>query len=375
MSHYILDARTATVHFPGIGRYVRNLTAALIPQLTADERLSLLWNPASAPPAQPGAQVELIPTPVSPFSLDQQWRIPLLLRRRRPALYHSPYYVMPYCPGLPTLLTFYDIVPLRYPQSVSLTARLLFRPAMTLALRAASHVVAVSEAARGDLMRSFSVPPATVSVTPLAADPRFRPQPTAEVDRIRDKYRLPPRFLLYFGSNKPHKNLSALIDAYAQLPARHATPLVIAGAWDSRYPQSRQRAAQRQLGDSVYFLGPVDEADLPALYQAAMLFVFPSLYEGFGLPVLEAMACGTPVACANTASLSEIAGDACRLFNPNSAAEIREAIAELLEDSALRTALTERGLARARAHSWQATAAATLRCYRDLKDLGSRANE
>ena len=164
-----------------------------------------------------------------------------------------------------------------------------------------------------------------------------------------------------------------MIDAYAQLSTRSAPPLVIAGAWDERYPQPRQRAAQHQLGDAVRFLGPVPEADLPALYSAATLFVFPSLYEGFGLPVLEAMACGAPVACANTASLPEITGDAALLFNPHSVTEIKDAIAELLEDGPQRTQRSEQGLAQSGRFSWQATAAATLHCYREL--LGERREE
>ena len=367
MSHYILDTRTATPHFPGIGRYVRNLSSALTPLLAADEQLTLLGNPASGEASQSGAKT--YPVPVSPFDISQQWRIPLLLRRLRadgPALYHSPYYVMPYRPGLPTVLTFYDITPLLFPRSVSGKGRLFFRLASTLALRAASHVAAVSESTRDDLIRYFSVSPAKVSVTPLAADSRFRPQPASETNRAREKYGLPARFVLYVGINKPHKNLPGLIDAYAQLAAAHAPPLVIAGVWDERYPQARQRAEQNQVGDRVRFLGAVDEGDLPALYGAASLFVFPSLYEGFGLPVLEAMACGTPVACANTASQPEIVGGAGRLFDPHSVAEIRDVMAELLEDSSQRADLSERGLVRANEFSWHATAAATLRCYRKL---------
>ena len=249
-------------------------------------------------------------------------------------------------------------------------ARLFFRLAATLALRAASLVAAISETTRDDLVHYFSVAPASISVTPLAADSRFQPQPSSEINRAREKYGLPARFVLYLGINKPHKNLPALVDAYALLAAPHAPPLVIAGVWDERYPQARQRAEQQQMGDAVRFLGAVDDADLPALYAAATLFVFPSLYEGFGLPVLEAMACGTPVACASAASLTETVGDAARLFDPHAVADIRDAMVELLEDGSLRSDLSAQGLARAHEFSWQATAASTLRCYREL--LGVR---
>ncbi len=381
MNHFIFDARTAIDQFPGIGRYVRSLTPALMAQLRPDEQLTLLTNPAgkatwdashsSTGHARPSQEVAVSS---SPFSLKQQWRIPLLLKRLRsgePNLYHSPYYVMPYRTGQPTVLTFYDTIPLRYPQSIPMKGRLFYRLATTLALRAASRVVTISEAARSDLTRSFRVPLSCVTITPLAAGSHFRPQSNAEVDRTRNKFGLPTHFILYVGINKPHKNLPALIDAYAQLSAHNAPPLVIAGAWDQRYPQPRQRSEHHQLGDAVRFLGPVNEADLPALYSASTMFVFPSLYEGFGLPVLEAMACGTPVACSNASSLTEVSGEAARLFNPHSVTEIKDAIADLLEDAPQRARRSEQGLAQAHSFSWQATAAATLQCYRDLLAMGS----
>ncbi len=383
MSRYILDARTAVPRFPGIGRYVSKLASALPPQLTAGEELTWLESPATAEPALTSARAleqegacqipgKTIIATATPFDIRQQWRIPPLLKRLqadREALYHSPYYLMPYRTGLPTLLTFYDIIPLRFPKAVPARARLFFRLAATLALRAADRVVAISEAARDDLTSHFRVPASKVSVTPLAAGASYRPQPPAEVARVRDAYRLPGEFILYLGINKPHKNLPALVDAYAQTASPHMPPLVIAGAWDIRYPQPQQHAARRQLGDAVRFLGPVAERDLPALYSAATLFIFPSLYEGFGLPVLEAMACGTPVACSNTPSLTEVAGDAALLFDPHSVTEIRDAMAELIEDGVQRARRAEQGLARARRYSWQATAAATLRCYREMLGL------
>lgn len=384
MSRFILDARTAVPHFPGIGRYVANLSSALLPLLDAEEELTLLDGPAAARPVKTSASAsdtdgasrlpgDTVAAPATPFDLRQQWRIPRLLKRLRTegaALYHSPYYLMPYRPGLPTLLTFYDAIPLRFPGAVPARARLFFRLAATLALRASDHVVAISAAARNDLRSCFRVPASRITVTPLAAGARYQPQPAAEAARVRGKYSLPDRFVLYLGINKPHKNLPALIDAFARIASPHAPPLVIAGAWDDRYPQPMQRAAHHRLGDAVRFLGPVDEPDLPALYSAAALFVFPSLYEGFGLPVLEAMACGTPVACSNTPSLTEVAGEAALTFDPRSVAEIGDAIAQLIEDGPQRVRRTEQGLARAALYSWQATAAATLHCYRNL--LGSR---
>jgi alpha-1,3-rhamnosyl/mannosyltransferase len=140
--------------------------------------------------------------------------------------------------------------------------------------------------------------------------------------------------------------------------------LVIAGAWDPRYPESRQRAKALALEEAVHFLGPIAEEDLPTLYSGAVAFVFPSEYEGFGLPVLEAMACGTPVACSSTSSLAEVAGDAALLFDPTDVADIADALTHLLHEPGLRADLRERGLRRAAQFSWERTARDTLAVYR-----------
>ena len=140
--------------------------------------------------------------------------------------------------------------------------------------------------------------------------------------------------------------------------------LVIAGAWDERYPEAKQRSAA--LGDAVRFLGRIEDADLPGLYAAATAFIFPSKYEGFGLPVLEAMACGTPVACSNNSSLPEVAGDAALLFNPQNISEISQTMEQLSTNVALRQQLSQRGLAQAQRFTWRRTAEATLDVYRNL---------
>ncbi len=382
MTHYFLDARTATAHFPGIGRYVRNLATAMAPLLGADERLSILWNPADATAWDPAPltnqQVSAVPAPVSPFSLQQQWTIPRRLKQAasrspRSSLYHSTYYLMPYRPALPTLLTIYDLIAMIHPQTVSSRARLLFRLTTRLALHAADEIITISAATRQDLLAHFAVDADRVTAIPLAADPRFTPQPPSAVDAIRRKYALPDRFIFYLGINKPHKNLVRLVDAYARLPqspiSNLQSPLIIAGAWDERYPEAQQWAGAQNLGDRVRFLGRVDDADLPALYSACTLFVFPSVYEGFGLPVLEAMACGAAVACGDASSLPEAAGDAALLFDPRDVEAISDALRRALEDDSLRRTLAGRSLQQARQFSWQRTAAETLSCYRRMGNL------
>lgn len=367
MVTYALDARTATAHFPGIGRYVRNLARALLPLLAADERLLLIHDPRETVRWQlPADHAQLVwaPLPVSPFSLWQQVDAPRLLRRHRADVYHSSYYLMPYRPGVPTLLTLYDFIPELFPETVSPRARLLARSATRLALRAAQRVVTISEATRADLLRLYAAPPERVAVTPLAADPIFRPQPPEVVAALRRRHALPGRFTLYLGSNKPHKNLPRLLAAWAALP--ESEKLVIAGLWYPHYPEPHDLVRQHGLEEVVRFLGRVDEAELPALYSAATLFVFPSLYEGFGLPVVEALACGTPVACSDNSSLPEATGDAALLFDPEDAGAIAATVRLLLLDGRERATLAGRALAQAARFSWERTAAATLAQYRAL---------
>jgi len=408
--HYVLDARTATPHFPGIGRYVSNLARALVPLLATDERLTVVCDPAHPIRLPPLEAVQTIPLAVSPFSLPQQWSVPRLLRRLprtapsavihaqdrwapgrpSPIVYHSPYYLMPYRPGAATVLTVYDLIPLLFPQHSTARARLLFRWATALALRAADRVIAISAATRRDLLAHFRVPPDRVVAIPLAADPAFRPQPADAIAALRNRHHLPPGYVLYLGSNKPHKNLVRLVEAWeivnrkSQIANRKSQianrTLVMAGAWDARYPEARERAQTLGLGDRIRWLGPVAEAELPALYAGASLFVFPSLYEGFGLPVLEAMACGTPVICSNVSSLPEVAGDpstdrstgsrgtsgpaAALLVDPLDVAALAAAIGRALGDETLGGELRQNGLRQAARFTWERTAQQTLVIYR-----------
>jgi alpha-1,3-rhamnosyl/mannosyltransferase len=382
---YVIDTRCATPRFPGIGRYAANLVQALAPLLEPHEHLYLLFASKTISKWRDSlplsSNIRVIDSDASPFSVRQQWTIPKLLRMlkdeqemrgfARPILYHSLYYLMPYRPRVPTILTFYDAIPLRFPAQVSLQARLFFRFTMSLALRASAHVVAISLSARDDLLAYFEIAPHQVTTVPLAPDPRFKRQSSSEVERVRARYALPQEFLLYFGINKPHKNLARLLQAYAGLESP-TLPLIIAGAWDERYPEAKQEAAKLALSGHVHFLGPISEQDLPALYASATAFVFPSVYEGFGLPVLEAMACGTPVACSNTSSLPEAAGDAALYFDPQNVTEMIAVLQRLLTDAGLRADLRTRGLHRAARFSWRHTAEATLAIYRQIVDSSSK---
>ena len=364
MPHYMLDARTATPHFPGIGRYCQNLARALVPHLAADESLTIL-HATKHPLAVPKREgVTTVPLNISPFSLCQQWTIPCYLRQSKVDLYHAAYYLMPYAPGTRTVVTFYDLIPLQFPHFSSLRARLFFRLATRLALKTADRGITISAAVQQDYVRFFKTASEKLIAIPLAADPQFTPQSAKASKKVRDKYALPARFLLYVGSNKPHKNLTTLVRAYASLRDT-GVPLVVAGTWLPSYGEPRAVAGALHLDTSIRWLGPVPGEDLPKLYAAAQLFVFPSLAEGFGLPVIEAMPCGTPVACSRIPSLLEVAGEAAATFDPTDPASLADTLQLLLQDDARREILRQHGLTRAAQFSWNETAKASLTLYRE----------
>lgn len=371
---YCLDARSATDHFPGIGRYVSNLAQALVPLFNSDETLILLVDrsrpsPWPLPAAQ--NQVKIVETAVSPFNLSQQWHIPKHLQEHQVQVYHSPYYLMPYFMRLPTAVTIHDLIPQLFPDYFSAKTRILSTWFKRLAMRQASIIFTDSQATRRDVLNQYGLLPSKVTAVPLAADGRFRPQPQSEFNRIKQKYTLPDAYLLYLGINKPHKNLLLLVQAYATLAAteQHLPPLIIAGAWDDRYPEVKKMAEQSKAGQLIRFLGPVPDEDLPSLYSGARFFVFPSLYEGFGLPVIEAMACGTAVICAAGSSLPEVAGEAALTFDPQRAEELIAQMQRFLQSPALIKEYEERGLKQADNFSWQQTAVATINCYRSLLQI------
>jgi alpha-1,3-rhamnosyl/mannosyltransferase len=373
--HIVIDARPVADHFPGIGRYVYNLAAALA-MSEQPHRLTLLYTPRlqstrfDLAALARATGIALAPIATPPISAAEQFVVPLALRALHADLYHAPYYVRPYlglpCPAVTTL---YDTIPRRFPTTVPSRVQLLYDLLHRLAIRSSRVVLAISASARRDLIAAYSIAPQHIYSTPLAADPRFTPQPHSAIAALRARHTLPERYVLSLASNKPHKNSEALVMAWAIVMREHAeyrgaSPrLVIAGHWDQRYPAARELVAQLGLERAVQFLPNIPEHELPALYSGAELFVFPSLYEGFGLPPLEALACGTPVVCGATSSLPEVVGQAALMVDTREATALAGRIRVALADAALRSHLREAGLKQAALFSWEQTAQATLAAY------------
>jgi glycosyltransferase involved in cell wall biosynthesis len=280
-------------------------------------------------------------------------------------LFHATNYVLPRAPGVPLVVTVHDLTLLRYPElGTPALRRIVARTAQSV--REARRVIADSEATRRDVVELLGVEERKVRAVPLGCDAAFAPgDPDAAGREVARRFGVERPFVLHVGTIEPRKNLERLLSAFGRARAREglAHVLVLAGApgWGSA-PVER-RVAEEGLQDAVRFTGPVSRDGLLALYRAADLFVYPSLYEGFGLPLLEAMACATPVVTSDAASLPEVAGDAALLVDPRDEEALTAAILRGLADEALRARLRDAGPQRARRFSWQRCAAETLRVY------------
>src|SRR5688572_18572538 len=280
------------------------------------------------------------------------------LRRERVDLFHAPHYVLPPLTPCPSVVTIHDCIHLRFPQYLpNRVAYAYARASLWVATHRSNRVLTVSEASKRDILRYFRVPEKKIDVIYNAIDERFGQAPAAdEIERVRERYQLDGPFILYAGNIKPHKNLERLIEAFHTLRRGGGfdnVRLLIIGDEISKYATLRRAVHRHKLHKHVRFLGFVSDKTLASLYRLAGVFVFPSLYEGFGLPPLEAMASGTPVITSNVSSLPEVVGDAALLIDPHEPGEIADAMRRVLTDPVLAAGMRERGLARVKDFSWE----------------------
>ncbi len=293
----------------------------------------------------------------------EQLIAPLILASSGADVYHGVLNVMPVLSPIPSVVTIHDLSPFFFPQASRRVNRLYAGWAVRVAARPAAHLLAVFEFTRSEIIRWLDVPPERVIVTHNAADARFAPPDPAELDAFRRRHSLPDQFVLFIGTLEPRKNLPRLIEAYARIAQATRAPLIIGGGRGWLYDAILARAAELNLGDRLHFAGYIPQEEQHLWYAAATIFAFPSLYEGFGMPPLEAMACGTPVITSNTSSLPEVVGDAGMMVDPTDTEALAAALLHLLGDADLRTELRRRGLQRARQFAWEATARRTLEVY------------
>lgn len=293
--------------------------------------------------------------------------------RERVDVLHSPYWSSPAWAPCPTVVTIHDVIQFVLPEYAWRKISRMYFGLVSRTARRATAIIAVSECSKRDIVKLLGVPPERIHVIGNAVDQSLHPvSDTWLLANVRERYGIEPRYLLYFGGFDMRKNVPRVIEAYAQLPTSVRTEyqLVIAGRYQHLghplYPDPRAVVERLGLRDRVVFTGQIREQDKAPLYSAATLFAFPSLYEGFGIPVLEAMACGTPVLTSNVSALPEVVGDAGLLVDPYDVSAISAGMARLLEDSHYRDELSRRGLERARQFTWHQVAEQTLRVYRDV---------
>ena len=372
---------TDLIRFPltGIGRYALELARRLPdrPEIEAVrffDGLRFVTRPRMPPPGGAGATAVL-----RGWALRSEWVVAayrrltpawrrMMLRRHGDHLYHSPGYFLPPFPG-PKVATFHDLSHVRWPQCHPPGRVRFMAKEIPLTLRRADHLVTVSDFSRREIVACYGWPAERISVTPLAAAPSYHPRPReALLSRLTSLGLQPGGYVLCVATLEPRKNLDTLVTAYEGLPRalRQRFPLVLAGdrGWESGALHARIRRCQRQ--GWLRYLGYVPQDILPFLYAGARVFAYPSRYEGFGLPVLEAMASGVPVVCSNTASLPEVAGEAALMHAPDEVATLREHLRRALEDEDWRKVARRRGLTRARRFSWERTVAETVQVYRQV---------
>ena len=367
-----IDARKLRDY--GIGTYVRNLLRHLA-RIDKTTEYVLLCQPLDVAMLEGlGDNFRTVSERAGNYSFREQISVPLDLRRERIDLFHAPHYVLPPLVPCKSVVTIHDCIHLRFPQYLpNQFAYAYARSSLWVATHRASRVLTVSEASKRDILKYFNVPESKIDVIYNAMDERLGEAPTAEeMQNVRERYQLQDPFVLYAGNIKPHKNLERLIEAFHSLRrgGLEQVKLLIIGDEISKYATLRREVHRHKLHKHVRFLGFVPDKTLACLYRLAGVFVFPSLYEGFGLPPLEAMASGTPVITSNVSSLPEVVGEAALLIDPYDAAAIAAAMRRVLTEPDLAAGMRERGLARVGHFSWDRSVRRIRQIYEEVLQSG-----
>ncbi|NLV75023.1 MAG: glycosyltransferase family 4 protein [Chloroflexi bacterium] len=365
-----IDYTAAIQQHAGIGRYTRNLVGALAELDQSNQYVLFSAGRDPAPPPWP-ANFSRRELPINDRHLAILWQrlklpLPAELFTGRIDLFHSPDFVLPPLVRAAKVLTIHDLSFVRLPECSSPALLRYLLDAVPPSIARADHLLADSHASKRDLAEVYNIDPQRITVIYAGFDPVFTAVPAADDAEVLTRHGLSTPYILSVGTLQPRKNYPTLIRAYSRLVAEQDIPhqLVIAGERGWLTEEIDRAIADSGITERIRVLGFTPDADLPALYRGAALFAFPSLYEGFGIPLLEAMGCGTPVVASNNSSLPEVAGDAAILVEPRDAEALAAAMWRVLSDDTLRSSLCERGFARTQVFSWQAAAEMLLSVYR-----------
>ncbi len=363
----------------GVSRYIEHLLRYLPAELESEDRLTVLAGAA----ARNSLRVASLPSalewnwtrwPTSKVPVRILWEqlaAPALAARSGFDLIHGPVNAVPLASRRPSVVTIHDLAFLEYPEQYPAMQRRYLTAITRASTRRASRVIAVSNYTGQDVAQRLGVDPAKIVAVPNGVSEEFFPRSdTPELAAFRARYQLPEQFLLFVGTLQPRKNLIGLIRAYARLPANERIPLYVVGGEGWMYSGIFDEVRRLGVADEVHFPGYAASETLPLWYSAATAFIYPSFYEGFGLPVLEAMACGAPVVTSNRTSLPEVLGDAGLLVDPDDPDDIANAVRILLTDTSRRVSMASAGLNQARQFTWRRTARETAAVYRDVLNEG-----
>lgn len=390
----VIDASPAVHHKAGLGRYAEELLAALATERqragnAGEEYVAFYHDAANATPSKLIQSLTCIATPQAPYP----WRLRALMANvlnlsqdnlfeqsaantreplSAPTLFHATEHLLPRFKQIKTVFTLHDLIFKFFPQHHLPRNRIYLNLAMPLFLKRADAIICVSEHTKRDAMKTYGVPESKMRVIYEGVHPRFkRVNDVKTLQTVKEKYRLPEKFILALGTVEPRKNLITLFDAFKAL-REDDEPLVdeviVVGRQGWLHEATYRAVHERELTGKVRFLGLIDDADLPAVLSLAQVLAFPSVYEGFGFPPLEAMACGTPVVSSNASSLPEICGDAALLVPPMDASGWVTALRRVLTDRQLRVDLGRRGPLQAQKFDWFNAARQTKAIYDSLKN-------
>jgi len=353
-------SRLAVAQRTGTEHYTRALVGALIARDKRNRyRLYCKEPPADLPALPPNFTLR-------PMRLERAWthaRLSLEMLHAPPDVLFVPAHALPLALPRRSVVTIHDLGFVHYPQAHTAGQRLYHRVFTPLSVHRATHIIAISHATKRDLQQIYHVPAHKITVVHHGVDERFHPLQPSIIAPVLQRYGMGQPYVLFVSTVQPRKNVVRLIEAWARAQRMLGRPnlrLVLAGKRGWLTDAIERRAAELGVGDTVQFVGYVPDRDLPALLNGALAYVTPSLYEGFGMTVLEAQRCGTPVLASNTSSLPEVVGDAGLLVDPHDVAAIANGVVRLVEDERLRATLRKRGMEHAARWTWERSAQATL---------------
>jgi glycosyltransferase involved in cell wall biosynthesis len=362
MTHIGIDTRLTYYRTGGISTYIRRLVQSLA-AMTLSQRITLFHSRKDATTLTPSFERASLWTPA--HHRIERLALSVELAWRGLDVFHSPDFIPPYRAARRHVITVHDLTFLHYPQYLTADSRRYYNAQIDAACQHADHILAVSEATRADLVSMLDVPPEKISVQPHGAGAQYQPLSAAQTEPVRQALNLPPDYILHVGTWEPRKNIAGMLHGYRLLldALPDAPPVVLVGRPGWLFEQTRREIDALKLGERVLWRDSVTDDQLPAVYNMASLLVMASFYEGFGMPALEAMACGRVPVVSNRSSLPEVVGDVGLRVNPDDPATIAAAFEKILTDSTWRESQEAQALERASRFTWAQSAQIALDAY------------